>query len=391
MSYLDPRAGQTSGDDTNVPPPYFYGVTDSDGYPYAAEPDATDPYADFRGFEAEPAWDADDMVPPNHFGDAGFDDAVPNPTTQPDPMTPLDSMTQPDRMSQPGPRGPGKRRAGANGRPTGGRAGRNLPAAIAVGVGLVLIVLASLWFQPIVFVGLIGLAACAGVWETGRALRNSGARAPLVPLLAGTVLMIGVAWFYGRDALLLGLLATVLAAMVWRIADGVAAFRRDLTASVLISVYVPFLLAFSILLLQPDPDGHDGKWRVLCTLFAVVLSDTGGYAAGVFLGKHKMAPSISPGKTWEGFAGSICAAAIGSGLLLFFLLGIPSYWGLAFGAVISIVAVIGDLAESMLKRDLGVKDMSNLLPGHGGVMDRLDSILFAVPTAYLMFALIAAN
>jgi phosphatidate cytidylyltransferase len=130
---------------------------------------------------------------------------------------------------------------------------------------------------------------------------------------------------------------------------------------------------------------------VLCTLFAVVLSDTGGYAAGVFLGKHKMAPSISPGKTWEGFAGSISASAIGSALLLYFLLDIPAYWGLLFGAVISIVAVIGDLAESMLKRDLGVKDMSNLLPGHGGVMDRLDSILFAVPTAYVLFALIAAN
>jgi phosphatidate cytidylyltransferase len=159
---------------------------------------------------------------------------------------------------------------------------------------------------------------------------------------------------------------------------------------VLTAVYVPFLLAFGVLLLQPDP-GENGKWRVLCTLFAVVLSDTGGYAAGVFLGRHKMAPRISPGKTWEGFAGSICASALGSGLLLYFLLGIPSYWGLVFGAVVSVVAVAGDLAESMLKRDLGVKDMSNLLPGHGGVMDRLDSILFAVPTAYLMFALIAAH
>ena len=130
---------------------------------------------------------------------------------------------------------------------------------------------------------------------------------------------------------------------------------------------------------------------MLCTLFAVVLSDTGGYIAGVFLGRHKMAPSISPGKTWEGFAGSICASAIGSALLLYFLVGIPAYWGLLFGASLSIVAVIGDLAESMLKRDLGIKDMSHLLPGHGGVMDRLDSILFAVPTAYLLFAVIAAN
>jgi phosphatidate cytidylyltransferase len=223
-----------------------------------------------------------------------------------------------------------------------------------------------------------------------RAIRSSTARPPLVPLVAGSLLMIGLAWYDGPDSMLLGLVVTVLAAAVWRLGDGLAALRRDLTASLLIAVYVPFLISFAVLVQLPDADG-DGKWRVLCTLLAVVLSDTGGYAAGVFLGRHKMAPSISPGKTWEGFAGSICAAAIGSGLLLYFLLDIPAYWGLLFGAVISIVAVVGDLAESMLKRDLGVKDMSNLLPGHGGLMDRLDSILFAGPAAYLLFAVIAAN
>jgi phosphatidate cytidylyltransferase len=253
----------------------------------------------------------------------------------------------------------------------------------------VLVVFASLLVYPQAFLGVIAVAAGVGVWEMTRALRAAGADAPLIPLIAGSLLMIGLAWYDGPDALMLGLLATLLASVIWRIADGHAAFRRDLTASILTAVYVPFLLGFSVLLLLPDTD--HGKWRVLCTLFAVVLSDTGGYAAGVFLGKHKMAPSISPGKTWEGFAGSICASAIGSGLLLYFLLDIPSYWGLLFGAVISVVAVTGDLAESMLKRDLGIKDMSNLLPGHGGVMDRLDSILFAVPTAYVLFALIAAN
>jgi phosphatidate cytidylyltransferase len=289
-----------------------------------------------------------------------------------------------------GRRGKGKRRAGANGNPkAGGRAGRNLPAAIAVGVSLVIVVLAALLTYQPAFLALIAAVGGVGVWEMTRALKKSGADAPLIPLLAGTLLMIGLAWFEGPDALLLGLAVTLLAAVIWRIADGAAAFRRDLTASVLTAIYVPFLLSFAVLLLLSD--SHDGKYRVLCTLFAVVLSDTGGYAAGVFLGKHKMAPTISPGKTWEGFAGSISAAAIGSALFLYFLLDIPAYWGLLFGAVVAIVAVVGDLAESMLKRDLGVKDMSNLLPGHGGVMDRLDSILFAVPTAYLLFALIAAN
>ncbi|BCY14490.1 phosphatidate cytidylyltransferase [Actinoplanes sp. L3-i22] len=285
-------------------------------------------------------------------------------------------------------RGPGKRRAGRGRKPDGkSRAGRNLPAAIAVGLSLGLVVLASLLIWPPALLGVLVLAASVGVWETARAVHVTGARPPVIPLIAGTIGMTGLAWYAGPDALTLGLLATIGAAALWRLADGAAAVRRDFTSITLIAVYVPFLLSFAAMLVQPD----DGKWRVLATVVAVVLSDTGGYAAGVFLGKHPMAPKISPKKSWEGFAGSMTAAAIGSGALLFFLMEVPVYYGLLFGAVISIVAVMGDLAESMLKRDLGVKDMSNLLPGHGGLMDRLDSILFAVPTAYLLFAIIAPN
>ncbi|WP_250027251.1 phosphatidate cytidylyltransferase [Actinoplanes maris] len=327
MSYLDPRAGRSAGDDTGVP-----------------------------------AWHAGEDAQTSQLP------LVPTPTPTPTPTTEQK---------------PGKRRAG-------GRAGRNLPAAIGVGVGLVLVVLGSLVIWPDAFLGVIAVASAVGVYEMVRALRAAGADAPLIPLIAGSLLMVGLAWHDGPDALLLGLLVTIAAAVIWRIADGAAAFRRDLVASVMIAIYVPFLLSFGVLLQLPDA-GEDGRWRVLCTLLAVVLSDTGGYAVGVFFGKHKMAPSISPGKTWEGFAGSLLSAAIGSALLLHFLLEIPFYWGLLFGALISVVAVAGDLAESMLKRDLGLKDMSNLLPGHGGLMDRLDSILFAVPTAYLLFALIGAN
>ena len=303
-----------------------------------------------------------------------------------------DIIPEPDKEPEPARRGPGRRRATkkssrATPKP-GGRAGRNMPAAIAVGVALVLLVLASLLIWPPAFPGLIALAAGTGVWEMTRALKVTGAEPPLIPLLGGALLMVGLAWHDGPDSLLIGLVVTVVAALLWRLADGIQAMRKAFTPTVMIAVYVPFLLSFAVLLQLPDAD-KDGRWRILCTLFAVVLSDTGGFIAGVFLGRHKMAPSISPGKTWEGFAGSICAAAIGSALFLYFLLDIPSYWGLLFGAVVSVVAVVGDLAESMLKRDLGLKDMSNLLPGHGGIMDRLDSILFAVPTAYLLFAVIA--
>ncbi|SDT77748.1 phosphatidate cytidylyltransferase [Actinoplanes derwentensis] len=289
-------------------------------------------------------------------------------------------------MTEPG--GKGRRRAGRGRKPQGGgRAGRNLPAAIAVGVSLGLVVLASLLIEPMALLAVLVVASGIGAWEMTRALAGTGARPPLIPLVAGSVVMTALAWYEGADALFLGLLATIGAASLWRLADGVAAVRRDFTPSVLIAVYVPFLLSFAAMLVQMD----DGPLRVICTLVAVVLSDTGGYAAGVFLGKHPMAPKISPKKSWEGFAGSVTAAAIGSAALLFFLLEVPVHWGLLFGALMSVVAVLGDLAESMLKRDLGVKDMSNLLPGHGGLMDRLDSIVFAVPTAYLLFSIIAPS
>jgi phosphatidate cytidylyltransferase len=284
-------------------------------------------------------------------------------------------------------RGPGKRRAGRDGKPvkSKGRAGRNLPAAIGVGVGMVLVVLASLFIWKPAFLGVIGVAVSVGIWEMVRALKGAGSNPPLLPLLAGGLLMTGLAWFEGPDALQLGLAATLLATLVWRFSEHRTGFRRDMGVAALIAVYVPFMLDFGILLAQPD----DGAFRVLCTLLAVVLSDTGGYAAGVFLGRHPMAPAISPKKSWEGFGGSVVAASVGSALLLHFMLEVPFYKGAVFGAVIAVVAVIGDLAESMLKRDIKVKDMSNLLPGHGGLMDRLDSILFAVPVAYVLLSIIA--
>ncbi|KUL28639.1 phosphatidate cytidylyltransferase [Actinoplanes awajinensis] len=359
MSYLDPRAGQASGDDTSVPASYAHRTP--------ATPE--DPYAEHRRSPAAQA----------------YPDPVRHVDERPAPMTAPDGPLEPPA----GKRVKGRRRAGrGQGEQGKSRAGRNLPAAIAVGLSLGLVVLASLLVWPPALLGVVVVAAAVGVWETARALTVTGARPPLVPLIAGTVVMTGLAWYEGTDALTLGLVATIGAAALWRLADGVQAVRRDFTAITLIAVYVPFLLSFAAMLVRPE---DDGQWRVLATVVAVVLSDTGGYAAGVFFGKTPMAPKISPKKSWEGFAGSVTAAAIGSGALLFFLMEVPVYYGLLFGAVISVVAVLGDLFESMLKRDLRVKDMSNLLPGHGGLMDRLDSILFAVPTAYLLFAIIAPN
>ncbi len=260
------------------------------------------------------------------------------------------------------------------------RAGRNLPAAIGVGLTLGAIVIVSLFVWRPAFLGVVTLAVGVGIWEMTRAVEHQGPRPPLLPLLAGAVVMEALAWYDGAEALILGLILTVLAAMIWRLADGVRNYQRDITATALVAVYVPFLAGFAVLLAKPD----DGALRVIVTLAAVVLSDTGGYVAGVFFGKHPMAPTVSPKKSWEGFAGSVVCTAIGGALLFLFVLDLAWWQGLIFGAVVSVACVLGDLGESLLKRDLGVKDMSNLLPGHGGLMDRLDSILFAAPTAFML-------
>ncbi|MEU5550834.1 MULTISPECIES: phosphatidate cytidylyltransferase [unclassified Micromonospora] len=305
------------------------------------------------------------------------------PTTLLAPV-PAEDTPEPDADPAQSRRHRGRRRAGA-GRPatpqTPSRAGRNLPAAIAVGASLGAATLLPLFLYTPAFLLLIAAAYGVGIWEMSRAVRRGGARVPLIPMIAGGVLTVTLAWFAGLDALLLGLLVTLAGTLVWRLGDGVAGLRRDMTAATLIAVYVPFLGGFAALLAASP---GDGPLRVLVTLVAVVLSDTGGYAAGANFGKHPMAPTISPKKSWEGLVGSMGAAALGSAVLLWLLFDVAPWWGAVFGMAISAAAVLGDLAESMIKRDLGVKDMSNLLPGHGGLMDRLDSVLFAVPTAYLL-------
>jgi phosphatidate cytidylyltransferase len=270
-------------------------------------------------------------------------------------------------------------------KPSGGRAGRNLPAAIGVGVLLGGIAVASLFVWRPAFLGVLAVAVGIGIWEMVRAIRGSGANPPLIPLVAGGGLMMGLAWWGHADALTFGLMVTVLAAMVWRLADGSGNYGRDVTAATLVAVYVPFLAGFAALLATPS----DGDLRVLVTLAGVVLSDTGGYIAGVLFGRHAMAPSVSPKKSWEGLAGSLVATGVGGALMLYFLFHVSFVWGAVFGVAVSVAAVLGDLGESMIKRDLGVKDMSQLLPGHGGLMDRLDSIVFAAPTAYVLLALLA--
>ena len=266
--------------------------------------------------------------------------------------------------------------------PTKSRAGRNLPAAIGVGVGLAAVVLATLTLYRPSFVYLIAVAVVIGIYELVTAIATVEARAPLVPLLAGGVAMQAAAWFRGPDGLVGSFLLTVLGLVIWRLADGVAGYRRDVGAGVYVALYVPFLAGFAALSVHAG----DGVARIVIFILVVVCNDTGGYTAGVLFGRHPMAPTVSPKKSWEGMAGSVIAGAI-AGTLMMTLCFHHAWWqGIVFGVALVVTATLGDLGESMIKRDLGIKDMGHLLPGHGGIMDRLDSLLPCAPVAYLLLS-----
>jgi phosphatidate cytidylyltransferase len=261
-----------------------------------------------------------------------------------------------------------------------GRAGRNLPVAIAVGIGLGALVLATLFFARPWFLLVLVIAVGIGLSELRDALATAGVRPPLVPLLAGGVAMPVAAYADGAEALVVALLLTVSAVVAWRLVEGPAGYLPDVASGVLAAVYVPFCAGFCALLVEP----HDGARRVLVFIATVVCSDVGGYAAGVLFGKHPMAPLVSPKKSWVGLAGSAFACMLAGGIFLPTLLDGAVWQGVVYGAAVVTSATIGDLGESMVKRDLGIKDMGRLLPGHGGLMDRLDSLLPTAPVAWLL-------
>lgn len=273
------------------------------------------------------------------------------------------------------------------------RTGRDLIVATLIGLAIVAVLVASLIFFKWLFVVLAVGASVLGIFELSRALRASGRRVDLVPqLLAGSVLVVS-AYFVDLWLHWVVLFAAVAVVLVWRLlAQMVAQDGRtygdvvhDVLAVGLVQLYVPFLASLAIVLLRQD----GGEWWVLAFIIVVVASDTGAYASGLAFGKHPMAPRISPKKTWEGFAGAALAALAAGALLAVFMLGLPWWAGLIFGVIVLGTATAGDLGESMLKRDLGIKDMSSWLPGHGGVLDRLDSILPSAVAALALFYLLS--
>jgi phosphatidate cytidylyltransferase len=249
---------------------------------------------------------------------------------------------------------------------------------------------ATLLFAP--FLWVVELAVCTPIatHEVTRRLREAGYDVPFVPLLLGGQAMVWLTWPFGAAGALGAFGVTVVVCMTWRLVDqGLTHtpvnYLRDMSAMVLLAVWVPLFMAFGALLVfQPH-----GAGRVFCLLITVVCSDVGGYAAGVLFGKHPMVPAISPNKSWEGFAGSLLFGITAAVLAVHFLLPAKFWWvGLSLGVLLVITGVLGDLVESQIKRDLGIKDMGRLLPGHGGMMDRLDGLLPAAAATWIVLTLL---
>jgi phosphatidate cytidylyltransferase len=267
--------------------------------------------------------------------------------------------------------------------PTTSRRGRDLPVAVGVGVALLVVVVASLFIVKEAFVVLAVLAVGAALWELAQAFTRRGIHLPLLPLLVGSVGILVSAYTAGPEALFVAFMLTVGGAVIWRVLDGSGQpALRDATGAAFAAAYVPFLAGFVMLMLAPS----DGPARVLLFILLPVASDTGGYVVGSLLGRHPLAPTVSPKKSWEGLLGSVVLASVVGVVGVQLGFGAAPLAGVILGLATVATATFGDLAESMLKRDLELKDMGRLVPGHGGVLDRLDSLLLTAPAVYLLLS-----
>ena len=291
-----------------------------------------------------------------------------------------DLTTGPDASSHMDGPAPGSPQPGPSPQPA--PSGRNLPVAAAIGVLLGGLVVLTLFTVKATFLIFMGAAIGVGLWEMTRALRTSGINVPIIPIAAAGLAMWLCEYWWNNRAVLACLVLAVVAILAWRLTRGPDGYLRDVAAGVFVLGYLPFPALFVVAMLAAP----DGARRVLIFVILVVCVDVGGYFAGSTLGRHPMAQAISPSKTWEGLSGSVLLCLAAGAVTVPLLLHGHVWQGLLTGAAAGVAAVVGDLAESAIKRDLKVKDLGSLLPGHGGVMDRLDSLLVAAPVAWLLLA-----
>lgn len=264
------------------------------------------------------------------------------------------------------------------------KAGRKLFPSIAVGLTLLGLVIASLAFQRVLFLPLAIAAIIRGVWELGQALDRANIEISVPTISFCAVAIMTSAWVKDVTGLAVATAISIPFLLISGLPKGHHNFVKNATATVFATIYLPFLAGFLIVMAKPD----DGLARVMTFVIVVGCNDTFGYIFGVLLGKHKLAPAISPKKTWEGLIGSLIFSILGGGLMLSLLF--EKHWlvGAAIGIAAVFTATCGDLIESAIKRDLDLKDMGAILPGHGGMLDRLDSVLLSAPIIWAILTLV---
>ncbi|CAB4658987.1 unannotated protein [freshwater metagenome] len=264
------------------------------------------------------------------------------------------------------------------------KAGRKLIPSIGVSLSLVTIVWASLAFRREVFVVLVVVAVILGIREIVRAFSLVKTFISEPALVIASLILVVATWRGGVAGLAVATAMSLPILLVDLLRKGPNGFVKSATATSLVLIYLPFLAGFLLLLARPD----DGLSRVMTFVILVSCNDTFGYLVGVLFGKHPLAPTISPKKSWEGFAGSILFTIAGGALSFHYLLHLHWWIGAVLGLMVVFTATSGDLIESAMKRDLSLKDMGSILPGHGGILDRLDSVLLTAPALWLALEIV---
>lgn len=263
-------------------------------------------------------------------------------------------------------------------------AGRNLPVAIGVGVGLGALVIFAVWAGPLIWYLVVAGAVGVAMWEVLTRLREHSYHLPRTLMIIGGQAMVWSTWPLEADGLIAVYVISVLALMFGRLFHNgrhrpPINYLRDMSVGVFVLTWIPMFGSFAAMLSTTSQGGAS----IIVFMLCVVASDTGGYIAGVMFGKRPMAPAVSPKKSWEGFIGSIIFGMITGALSIHFLLEREAWAGAIMGLGLVVCATLGDLVESQFKRELGIKDMSQILPGHGGLMDRLDGMLPAAMVTWV--------
>ncbi|CAN2209927.1 CdsA CDP-diglyceride synthetase [Candidatus Nanopelagicaceae bacterium] len=264
------------------------------------------------------------------------------------------------------------------------KAGRKLLPSIGVGLSLIGLVWFALSYQREIFAIVVAIAVVLGVREIVRAFAAHSITVSFNGLALATIGLSYAAWNGGVAGLAIATAIAFPLLLIRALIQGPEGFVAKATGTTFALLYLPFLAGFLILLAIPST----GFQRVMTFMVLVGCNDTFGYIVGVLFGKHPLVPTISPKKTWEGLAGSTVFTVLGGCLAFKYIMDMHWWIGIIVGLMIVFTATCGDLIESAMKRDMSLKDMGSLLPGHGGMLDRLDSVVLSAPAMWLALELV---